>query len=537
VHVKGFSMTFDLIIENGLVIDGTGKAAYPAAVGITDEKISAIGDLSDSESQEKIDATGHVITPGFIDTHCHSDGALLIDGQHAEGVRQGITTEIIAPDGLTYAPLNGPDYSMYRQYLSGLLGLPPEDLDMSSISSALENYHHKTAPNVATFLGHGPIRINSVGMEDVALTGKALEHAKSLMAASFEQGACGFSTGLSYYPNSFSDSNELVELCKVAAKHDKVFSIHTRNHNTNRAFFGGGVEEALEIGRRSGVKVHIEHYRTTANNAGQVESIMEPIEAAKKDGVDVTLELYPYPVGSGHPLAHFPSWFHEGGTTAALRRLEEAETKAMLIRDLEDSDSSVLHEYSWTWISSQKNRHYEGMSFTDVAEERGTSIEQMICEVVLEEKFSCGVRGVPPQSARLWRQVEEDVMTLLDRPDYMVGSDAIPVGGLQHPRAWGTFPRIIGRLRRRHGYPLEQVIQRVTQNPARRFGLEGRGEIREGFQADICVFDPEMINDLSSFEDPMIHPIGIPHVLVNGKLVVENSKCTGTMSGDGIKAV
>ena len=130
-----------------------------------------------------------------------------------------------------------------------------------------------------------------------------------------------------------------------------------------------------------------------------------------------------------------------------------------------------------------------------------------------------------------------NVMTLHDRQDYMVGSDAIPVGGVQHPRAWGTFPRIVGRLRRRHGYPLEQVIQRVTQNPARRFGLEGRGEIREGFQADICVFDPEMINDLSSFEDPMIHPIGIPHVLVNGKLVVKNSKCTGIMSGNGIKAV
>ena len=530
-------MHFDVIIENGLVIDGSGAGGTKNSVGITDTKITAIGDLSAAEASKRIDASGHVVSPGFIDTHAHSDGALLNDGQHAEGVRQGITTEIVGPDGLTYAPLPRKKYLMYRQYLSGLLGLPPEDLDMSSIGSALNNYHHKTAPNVAMFLGHGPIRLGAVGMEDVPLRGEVLRLAIRTMEESFEQGACGFATGLSYYPNSFSDSQELVELCKVAARYDKAFSIHTRNHNVDRAYFGGGVEEALEIGRRSGVKVHIEHYRTSADNAGRVDEIMEPIERAKDDGVDVTLELYPYPVGSGHPLAHFPSWFHEGGTEAALRRLADKETKAMLVRELESEDSSVLHNYSWTWIASEKNRHYEGMSFADVATERATSIEQMICEVMLEERFSCGLRGVPPSSARLWRAVEEDIMSLLDRPDYMVGSDAIPVGGLQHPRAWGTFPRIMGRLRRRHGYPVEQLVQRLAQNPARRFGLAERGEIREGFRADICIFDPEMINDLSSFEDPMMHPIGIPHVLVNGQLVVENSECTGVMSGEGIQAV
>jgi len=530
-------MAFDLIIENGLVVDGSGGPGVHTSVGINGTKITAIGDLSDAETAKRIDASGHIVSPGFIDTHAHADGALLIDGQHAEGIRQGITTEIVGPDGLTYAPLPREKYLMYRQYLSGLLGLPPEDLDMSSISSALGNYNNKTAPNVAMFLGHGPIRVGAVGMEDVPLRGGVLKQAIQTMEESFEQGACGFATGLSYYPNSFSDSEELVELCKIAAKHDKAFSIHTRNHNVDRAYHGGGVEEALEIGRRSGVRVHLEHYRTSADNAGHVDDIMEPIERAKADGVEVTLELYPYPVGSGHPLAHFPSWFHEGGTEAALRRLADPETKSMLVRELELRDSETLHNYSWTWIASEKNRHYEGMSFGDVATERGISIEQMICEVMLEEKFSCGLRGVPPQSARLWRAVEEDVMSLLDRPDYMVGSDAIPVGGLQHPRAWGTFPRIMGRLRRRHGYPIEQLVQRLAANPAHTFGLAERGEIKEGYKADICIFDPDMINDLSSFEDPMMHPIGIPHVIVNGQLVVEDSECTGVMSGEGIKAI
>lgn len=530
-------MIFDLIIENGSVVDGTGAPARPADVGVHGNEIAAIGNLSDAEAVRKIDATGHVVSPGFIDVHCHSDGALLIDGQHAEGVRQGITTEIIGPDGLTYAPLPHDMYVMYRQYLSGLLGLPPEDLDMSSVNSALGNYHRKTACNVAMFLGHGPLRLGAVGMRDVPLRDDALKQAVRTMEESFEQGACGFATGLSYYPNSFSDSDELVELCKVAARHDRAFSVHTRNHNTDRAFFGGGVEEALEIGRRSGVKVHIEHYRTGPDNVGRVDELLEPIEKAKADGVDVTLETYPYPVGSGYPLAHFPSWFHEGGTDAMLRRLADEETRAMLVRELESRDSAILHNYSWTWIASDANRELEGMSFRDVAADRGVSVEEMICEVLLEERLSCGLRGVPPESPRIWRAVEEDIMTLLDRPDYMVGSDAIPVGGLVHPRAYGTFPRIVGRLRRRYGYPVEQVVQRMTQNPAHRFGLAGRGEIKEGYRADICVFDPDLIIDLSSFEDPMLHPVGIPYVIVNGELVVDESGCTGVLPGDGIQAV
>ena len=530
-------MAFDLIIEKGNVVDGTGAPARPADVGVRGSEIAVVGDLSDAEAVRKIDATGHIVSPGFIDTHCHSDGALLYNGQHAEGVRQGVTTEIIGPDGLTYAPLPRDKYLMYRQYLSGLLGLPPEDLDMSSISSALGNYHRKTACNVAMFLGHGPVRLSAVGMQDVPLRDDALKQAVRTMEESFEQGACGFATGLSYFPNSYSDSDELVELCKVAARHGKTFSIHTRNQNPDRAFFGGGVEEALEVGRRSGVKVHLEHYRTSPGNVGRTDEILEPIERAKADGVDVTLELYPYPVGSGYPLAHFPGWFHEGGPDAMLRRLADNETRAMLVRELESKDPAVMHGYSWSWIASEANRGLEGMSFRDVASDRGVSVEEMICDVLLEERLSCGVRGIPPESGRLWRAVEEDVMSLLDRPDYMVGSDAIPVGGLVHPRAWGTFPRIVGRLRRRHGYPVEQVVQRVTQNPARRFGLAGRGEIREGYKADICVFDPDQIIDLSSFEDPMLHPVGIPYVVVNGQLVVDGSECTGVLSGDGIHAV
>ncbi len=481
-----------------------------------------------------IDARGLTVSPGFIDVHAHSDGALLIDGQHANGIRQGITTEIIAPDGLMYAPLPADKYRQYRWYLSGILGLPPEDLDMSSIAAARKNYHRKTSCNVAMFLGHGPVRMNVLGMHDAPLRGKDLDRAKGLVRDNMAQGVAGFATGLSYYPHSYSDSQELVEICKVVAESGLPLSIHTRNQNVDRAYKGGGVEEALEIGRRSGVKVHVEHYRTTASTAGQVEKILEPIERAKRDGVDVTLETYPYPVGSSFPCAFFPGPWHEGGPREILKRMKDRKVKSQYLKTLQARPVREMAGNLWTWIGSEKNKRLEGMLWEDVARERGVSIEEMVWDVIVEEGMTCGFRGAPPHSVRLWRQVEQDVMTLLARPDYMVGSDAIPVGGLPRPRAFGCFPRVVGRLRRRLGYPLEQVVQRVTQNPAERFGLKKRGVLKMGNFADIVVFDAERITDLSSFEDPKVHPAGIPFVLVNGKVAVDHERCTGALAGEAV---
>ena len=188
----------------------------------------------------------------------------------------------------------------------------------------------------------------------------------------------------------------------------------------------------------------------------------------------------------------------------------------------------------WTSIESEANKHLEGMAFPDAAAERGVSVEEMVCDVMFEEKLMAGFRGIPTSSVRLWRQVEEDVMNLLARDDYMVGSDSCPVGGMVHPRAYGTFPRIVGRLRRRHGHPLERVIQRITQHPAVRFGLKERGTLEDGMFADIVVFNEATINDLSTFEDPEAYPVGIKYVLVNGRVAVDQERCTGTLAGRAI---
>ena len=527
-------MQFDLIITNGYIVDGSGRNKFVSDIGVVGKKISAIGNLANATAKNMIDATGMIVSPGFIDVHAHADGALLIDGQHASGIRQGITTEIIAPDGLTLAPLSKNNYAMYRWYLSGILGLPPDDLDMSSIEAARSNYHKKTSCNVAMFAGHGPIRLETVGFKDIPLVGQDMNNAKNLLRESIEQGACGFSTGLSYYPNSYSDTKELIELCKVVAEFDLPLSIHLRNHNTDRGYGGGGVVEAIEIGKRSGAKIHFEHYRTQPGSEGEVASILKPIDAGKSEGVDITLEAYPYPVGSSFPQSFFPGWVHENGPEEMLARLKNPSEKARMLADVKDKLGERGSSNVWTWINSTANSKLPGLLFDDVANKRGTSLENMICDVMAEENLACGFRGAPPHSISVTRQIEADVMELLSRDDYMIGSDAIPIGQLPHPRAYGCFPRVVGRLRRRLGYPIEQVIQRITQNPAQRFGLKSRGVLLEDKYADIVIFDGERIIDRSSFEDPKLHPEGIHFVIVNGKLAVDKEQVTGTLAGEAI---
>ena len=314
---------FDVIILGGSVVDGTGVAAYRADVGIGGETIREIGDLSQAEARRVINAAGLTVAPGFIDTHAHSDGVLLTDPQHADGLRQGITTEILGQDGLSYAPLSPENYRMNRRYLAGLLGEPPEDLDMSSVAAFRSHYHKKTAINTAYCIAHGAIRLECVGFYDKPLVGDALEKAKRLIREGMEQGAVGLATGMSYFPNAWSDTDELIELCKVVAEYGGVYVTHLRDVNTERGFGGGDVPEALEIGRRSGVKVHFSHYRTQPDNAGQVAERVRLIDEAKAEGVDCTLELYPYPTGSSYPIRYLPSEVNDGGPDALLERLRD----------------------------------------------------------------------------------------------------------------------------------------------------------------------------------------------------------------------
>ena len=518
------------------MVDGTGKMpAFAADVGVEGKEIAAIGDLTGAAAARVIDASGLVVAPGFIDTHAHSEGALLINPQHENGLRQGITTEMLGIDGISYAPLDAEAYRTFRWYFAGLFGWPPEDVDMSSIEAFRSNYHLKTAVNTVMCAPHGTIRIATVGYDDVPLKGESLTQAKRLVRECIEQGARAFSTGLSYFPQAWADTDELVELSKVAAEYGVPYHVHIRTHEIERSFGGGGIREAMEVGRRSGAAVHVEHYRTGPSNAGRVDELVAEVDRAKAEGVDVTLEAYPYAHGAGTAHLLLPQWVLEAGPDGIQENLEDPQKRERIVREIEEFRASRDTAGDvWTWMSSEKNKGLEGMNFVDAAAARGTSVGEMVMDVVLEERLACGRMQAPLPSAAVTRQVEKDFMELLSRDDYMIGSDAIPLDGMVHPRAWGTFPKAIGRLRRRHGYPLEQVIQRATDNPARRFGLTKRGRVESGYFADLVVFDADRICDQATFEDPQTPPAGIPYVVVNGRVAVDGERCTGVLAGEAI---
>ena len=522
---------FDLILARGTVIDGTGRDGFRADVGIRGEQIAAIGDLSGATAERVIDAAGLTVSPGFIDTHTHAEGALLVDPQHANGLRQGITTVFLGIDGMSYAPLSRENYLLYRHWLSGLLGDPPEELDMHSVEAFRSHYHRKVAVNTAYLVPHATVRLEVLGFRDLPLVGEPLARAKRLVREGLEQGAVGFTTGSKYYPGPWADTQELIELCKVVREEGKVYMSEPRL--TERAFGGGGAVEAMEIVRQSGVKLHFAHYRTGADSAGRIETIMAPVDAGRHGEADVTFDIYPYPSGSSIPVSFLPSQVQEGGPAAILRRLADREVRQQVGTWLDLNQSAYLRPMTFSYVPDKPE--LEGLRLVDLADERDRSPGETLCEVLLEQRLRLGHVTAPPESDAVQDQIARDCMELLSRPDYMVCSDITPAGRCTHPRCYGAFPRLIGRYRRKfRTMPLAAMVHRMTGRPAQRFGLTRRGHIEVGYFADIAVFDEARVNDAATYADPRRFPVGIPYVIVNGEVAVDNERCTGIYAGQAV---
>ena len=496
-----------------------------------------------------------VVSPGFIDTHVHSDAVLLTDPQHSQGLMQGITTEILGQDGLSYAPLSKKNFLEYRRYLKGILGLPPEDMKTSSVSEFRSNYHKKTAINTAYLIAHGALHLEVLGFQDRRMSGDLMSKAKDLVREGMEQGAVGFATGLTYHPHAWSYTEEIVELCKVVEEFSGVYVTHLRDVNVDRAIGGGGIPEALAVGQLSSVKVHFSHHRTAEKTAGKVNARMSLIDKAKSEGVDVTGDLYPYPTGSTFPMASMPSYVHQGGTQAIIDMLSdkdgfkqmadyfnESNRLSKILPDSESVKASLLKPRDHTLDLDNTiltfvpgNPEYEGVPVKEAAENMGMSLGEAMCKLLLDSDLCIGFWGTPPKNVQIWDQLGKDFIEILSRDDFMVGSDSIHLGKFRHPRAYGTFPRFLGRLRRKYDLiTLEKIVNRVTGTPADRFGLTKRGYLKSGFFADVVVFNPETLIDTATYDDPIQYPIGISHVLVNGTIAVSESKCTGKFNGYAI---
>ena len=382
---------FDVLIANGAVVDGTGAPGFRADVGIVGDRIDAIGRLVDAEARRVIDADGMVVSPGFVDPHTHSEGDLLVDPQHANGLRQGITTEILGLGGMSFAPLSAPNYRLYRRWLAGILGDPPEDADVSSVSAMRANYDRRVAINTAYLVPNGAIRLETNGFRSGRLSEEQLDRAKRLVRESLEQGAVGFSNTTLNYPGAWSDTTELIELAAAVREGGGIYVDASEPFGGRRAYGQGTRPSGWRSPRKSGVRMHFAHYRTSARTAGRAEEIMLDRDAARAEGVDFTLDIYPYPTGATVPVTFLPGRIQEGGPDEILRRLRDPRLREEAVAHLENSRVAALDSMVLSYVHGMPD--LEGMSLPDVARGRGVSPGEALCSLFVEAGLKVGYRA------------------------------------------------------------------------------------------------------------------------------------------------
>jgi len=515
---------FDLIIQGGRVIDGSGSPWYYGDVGIKSDRIAAIGKLDPSQASRIIDATGLVVCPGFIDLHTHSDVMILADPRHEAKVMQGVTTDLLGLDGLSYAPLSPANLRMMRRYLAGLNGNPNIAWAWNSVGEFLAHFDQKVAVNVVYLVPHNALRLETIGFVDRTATAKEMTAMQELTAQGMREGAVGFSTGLDYFPCRYANEEELVKICEVVAEYDGVSVWHSRRRDLGLM---ESFQEVIRIAQKTGVKAHFSHYAVSdLENKGKSVEMLALIDEARAGGIDITFDSYPYIAQSTLLLAFLPRWAHEGGPEAILERLSQAETRDKICADIRAKnppwDKVVL-----TCVPSKKNGVYVGKTILEAAEMAGKEVVQFVCDLLREEELAVGHLSLLGN--------EEDMQRIMKHPCHMSGSDGILVGDRPNPRAWGTFPRYIARYSRELGVlSLEEVIRHIATAPAQRLGLHDRGLVKEGLAADLVVFNPETVADKATFEEPKQYPIGIDYVLVNGTVVVDKGKHTGALKGQAL---
>ncbi|MFQ6052760.1 MAG: amidohydrolase family protein [Candidatus Bathyarchaeia archaeon] len=514
---------FDLIIKGGRVVDGAGNQWYRSDVAVAGGRIAAIGKLG-SDAERVIDAAGLVVAPGFIDTHSHSDLMLMAEPEARQKIMQGVTTEVVGQDGLGEAPLRDDVVDDWRRYLSGLNGDPDIEWSWRSFAGYLERLEAaRPATNVASLVGHGNLRLLAMGMENRRPTSRELGEMKGLLAEAMGQGAFGLSTGLIYPPCVYADAGELMELCRVGASFGGIFVVHMRDEGDRLL---ESIDEVAAVGREAGVSVHISHFKVSGDgNWGRAAEAVERVERARREGVEVTVDQYPYTAGSTFLSSLLPAWTHEGGTARMLERLRDEATRGRIVADM--MASGRVRGTGWsrilvTSVKTEGNKGFEGRSVEEIAEARGQTPVDAVLDIILEEENAATMVS--------FSMSEEDVRTIMRSPFQMVCTDGI-VLGRPHPRAYGSFPRVLGRYVRDGVLRLEEAVRKMTSLPAQTFGLRRRGLLRPGMWADIAIFDPDSILDRATYKDPIRFPAGVEYVIVNGEVTVEGGEHTGTRAG------
>jgi len=516
----------DLLISGGLIIDGSGNPGFYGAVGVEGERIQILrGDLAGVQAARVIDASRCVVCPGFIDMHAHSGLVILAEPRHEPKVRQGVTTELIGVDGNSYAPFTSDeDFRRFVQVNSGLDGNPPLPRRWSTVEQYLDMFTNRVAVNVCYILGNSPLRIGAVGWDDRPASPRELADMKALLRVGMEEGAFGISTGLDYPPGSYADTAELIDLSSEVARLGGIYHTHVRYSLGDR--YLDPFKEALDIGRGSGVPVHITHFYQRTTSPGGAARMLGLVEDAREAGLDVTFDSYPYPFSSTRLLIVIPQWAHSGGPEKLKAVLAAPDMRAKLRDEIRPRAGS----WDDMWLTNLRHAHhrFEGRSIAETAEMLGTHPVDALCDLLLAEDLEISYVTAGANAATLPKFVAH--------PLSMVGSDALLIGEHPSPRTYGTFPLILaGYVREERLLALPDAIRKMTSFPAQRLGLPDRGLLRDGFKADIVVFDPGTVRAPATRRQPKQFPIGIEYVIVNGKVVVDQGKHAGVLAGRALR--
>ena len=506
---------YDLLLQGGTVIDGSGAPSQSADVAVAGDRIARIGKLGSAEAHRRIDVAGMVVAPGFIDVHAHSDGWLLRRAHLEAKTSQGFTTEVIASDGISYAPLVPETAADWILYLRPLNALRQQDYQgWRSMADYLALLDRRNVQNAIAQTPFANLRVLACGWGRAAADDTQVKIMQRELARAMQDGAVGLSTGLDYISQCFASTEEIARVCEAMAP-DGLYVTHVRYKLGVLA----GVQEAVEIGRRAGVPVHISHLKGVTPR--ETDQLLSYIDAVATSEVDFSFDTYPYMTGSSTLAILLPYEVWEDGPSAACAKLRRPDVRRR-VASLLDDHRAELDSIRIAWVAGREQSEYQGISLAELAEKTGKPAAEAVIDLLVENHL--GVLAV------FYLGDDQPVEPFLTHPKAIVASDGIFADDAHlHPRVYGTAPRVLGPLvRDRRLFTLEEAVHKLSGFPAKRFGLKDRGQVREGAVADLVIFDPATISDVATYDEPNRLSRGVQYVLVGGQMIHESGRAVDT---------
>jgi N-acyl-D-amino-acid deacylase len=527
----------DVVIRNAAIYDGSGGKPYSGDLAIDGDRLAYVGVHRALQGRREIDAHGQAAAPGFIDMMGHSEESLLIDGRAVSGLKQGVTLDVFTEQSM------GPMTAQMARQMTERQGDLKFEVTWRTLGQYLDHLQQRgIAPNVASFVGEGEVRINVLGETNVAPTAEQLTAMRALVHQAMEEGAMGVTTALIYAPMNYAKTPELIEMAQESARCGGIYTAHMRSEGDH---IEAAVQETIDVARASGAPAEIHHLKFIGrSNWGKREQVVAMIKAARESGVRITADMYMYTAGGTAVDASLPPWVHDGGPEAMIARLKDPAIRAKVI-------AAMREEHPKDWENLYQQAGAEGMlllavkhpalkpligkTIADIAKERGVSAEDAIVDLVIEDDASAGAAytiitedNIPRQLALPWVSSGSDAESSAPEGVFLLSST--------HPRAYGNFARMFAKyVREEHVLPVEEAVRRLTSLPADVLSLADRGRLRAGAFADVVIFDPNTIQDHSTYQKPMQYATGVTDVFVNGKQVLKDGEPTGVLSGRALR--